>query len=318
MKWPGVSMVMTAYNAENEIVEAMDSFTKQEYSGKIELIIVNDCSKDNTAKKVFEYSKKHRQVVLVDNKKNKGLAASLNEGIKKARYEVIIPLQQDLRVKSTKWVESLVLKLTKGTVAVISPIQIPEELWETYDFWHKAYTLSETKPIKHLIGTKANAIRKKDFEKVGFFNDRDFATAGEDFDLYFKLKDMGKVDSIDEVTFHMEGNYRDSFKNQMQKQFRQVEAQGALFRMHGWQMYGVKLAIIKTALVILLIVPPFNPIGFLGLFAMGLAQAYKASKRIRHWKLLLLPFGNMIKYTLYVIAFWKGYFQGKQTFRSLS
>ena len=42
-----VSIIMPAYNAEKYIAEAIESVLKQTYTNW-ELIIVNDCSKDNT------------------------------------------------------------------------------------------------------------------------------------------------------------------------------------------------------------------------------------------------------------------------------
>jgi glycosyltransferase involved in cell wall biosynthesis len=80
-----VSVVMSVYNGEKYLKEAIDSILNQTFKD-FEFIIINDGSTDNSLKIIKSY--KDPRIVLI-SRKNKGLVASLNEGIKKARGEYI-------------------------------------------------------------------------------------------------------------------------------------------------------------------------------------------------------------------------------------
>lgn len=56
-----VSIVMPCYNAEKYIASAIESVIKQTYP-YWELIIVDDCSKDNSASIIKEYSQKDSRI----------------------------------------------------------------------------------------------------------------------------------------------------------------------------------------------------------------------------------------------------------------
>jgi len=84
-KAPLVSVVMSVYNGEKHLREAIDSILNQTITD-YEFIIINDGSTDDTLKIIKSY--KDPRIVLI-SRKNKGLVASLNEGIKKARGKYI-------------------------------------------------------------------------------------------------------------------------------------------------------------------------------------------------------------------------------------
>lgn len=90
------SIVMSAYNVEEYILRAIESITKQEYKN-YELIIVNDGSTDKTLEKVRQAKKEYKMnnIVIINNKKNKGLGESRNIAVKKARGEYILYLDSD-------------------------------------------------------------------------------------------------------------------------------------------------------------------------------------------------------------------------------
>jgi len=83
---PAVSVILSAYNAEQYLGEAIESILAQTFTD-FELLVVNDGSTDCTADIVRGYVD-HR-VQLVTNPSNLGLAKSLNEGIAVARGRYI-------------------------------------------------------------------------------------------------------------------------------------------------------------------------------------------------------------------------------------
>ena len=94
MKKSLVSVVMSAYNAENFIADTIRSILDQTY-GNWEFIIINDCSTDNTTQIVEQFSDSDPRIKLIHNKENLGLTKSLNIGIKHAEGEFIARLDAD-------------------------------------------------------------------------------------------------------------------------------------------------------------------------------------------------------------------------------
>lgn len=73
-----ISVIIPVYNAETSIVKALDSIKNQTWSGKFEIIAVNDGSSDDSQKILEFYQKKNPQL-------NIKIICQPNEGVSKAR-----------------------------------------------------------------------------------------------------------------------------------------------------------------------------------------------------------------------------------------
>ena len=89
---PKISIIMSVYNGMPYLKEAIESILIQTYRN-FEFIIVDDASKDNT----WPYLKslRDKRIKLIKNKKNLGLAASLNKALKKAQGDYIARMDAD-------------------------------------------------------------------------------------------------------------------------------------------------------------------------------------------------------------------------------
>ena len=85
---PLVSVLMSTYNSETTLERAINSILNQSYK-RIEFLICNDGSTDNTKKILDKYSNLYDQVKIVNNKNNVGLTKSLNLLIDKSTGEFI-------------------------------------------------------------------------------------------------------------------------------------------------------------------------------------------------------------------------------------
>ncbi len=94
MKEDLVSIIMPTYNCENFIENSIKSVIKQTYKNW-ELIIVDDCSTDNTNKTVEKYMNKYKNISYEILIKNSGAAVARNIGIKKAKGKYIAFLDSD-------------------------------------------------------------------------------------------------------------------------------------------------------------------------------------------------------------------------------
>lgn len=88
-----VSIIMPTYNCASFIAETIDSIKKQTYENW-ELIIVDDCSKDNTEEIVKPYTKDKR-IHYYKLKENSGAAVARTEAMKKAKGNYMAFLDSD-------------------------------------------------------------------------------------------------------------------------------------------------------------------------------------------------------------------------------
>lgn len=83
-----VSVCIPTYNYGNYIAETIDSVLAQNFSA-FELLIIDDCSKDQTAEVVNSYAKKDPRIRFIVNKVNLGMVENWNSCITQARGEYI-------------------------------------------------------------------------------------------------------------------------------------------------------------------------------------------------------------------------------------
>lgn len=88
-----VSIIMPSYNTANYISESIESVLSQTYTNW-ELIIVDDCSTDNTDEVVNSFLK-DRRIRYLKNKKNSGAAVSRNRALREAEGKWIAFLDSD-------------------------------------------------------------------------------------------------------------------------------------------------------------------------------------------------------------------------------
>lgn len=91
------SVIVPAYNSERTIIRALESVRNQSAKKNIlEVFVINDGSTDNTKKIVEQYQEKYRDFpVKLINKKNGGVSAARNVGLKAANGNWIALLDSD-------------------------------------------------------------------------------------------------------------------------------------------------------------------------------------------------------------------------------
>jgi glycosyltransferase involved in cell wall biosynthesis len=93
---PRVSVVMAAYNAADHIGKAIASLEQQTLH-EWELVVVDDCSCDNTREIVLSFQQSDARIICQRTPENKGPAAARNLGFALARGEWITILDSDDR-----------------------------------------------------------------------------------------------------------------------------------------------------------------------------------------------------------------------------
>lgn len=89
-----ISVVVAVYNAENTLKKCIDSLLDQTYA-EVEIVLVNDASKDGSLEICEYYKKEHTNVLVINNPVNSGVSATRNAGIDAAKGEYICFVDSD-------------------------------------------------------------------------------------------------------------------------------------------------------------------------------------------------------------------------------
>jgi glycosyltransferase involved in cell wall biosynthesis len=89
-----ISVIMPAYNAERFVRQAIESILAQDDT-HFELIVVDDCSTDNTASICYEYAQRDPRVSVLRTATNTGISGALNVGLAASRGALIARMDAD-------------------------------------------------------------------------------------------------------------------------------------------------------------------------------------------------------------------------------
>nr|WP_315174745.1 glycosyltransferase [uncultured Flavobacterium sp.] len=89
-----VSIVMPSYNSAKFIEKSIDSVLNQTYKNW-ELLVIDDCSPDNSLELVKKYTQIDSRIKLITNEKNMGVAESRNRGLAEAKFSYVAFLDSD-------------------------------------------------------------------------------------------------------------------------------------------------------------------------------------------------------------------------------
>lgn len=129
-----VSVIVPVYNAERYLKIGVESIIKQTYKN-IEIILINDGSKDGSLQLCKDYNEKDSRIRVID-KENSGVSAARNLGIANAKGKYVCFVDSDDYVESD-YIEKLLNNVQDKTMtfcgyyidsykkcAVISPLEI--------------------------------------------------------------------------------------------------------------------------------------------------------------------------------------------------
>ena len=113
---PRVTVLMSVYNGERYLAEAIDSILAQTYRD-FELLIIDDASTDRTAEILASYG--DARIRVLRNEANRGLTPSLNRGLREARGELVARHDADDRSRPERLAEQVACLDAHPEVAVV-------------------------------------------------------------------------------------------------------------------------------------------------------------------------------------------------------
>jgi len=164
-----VSIILGTYNGEKYIKAQLESIITQTYKN-IEIIIVDDSSKDNTVTIVNEFAKKHENIKIHDFKENVGYIKNFERGIAMAKGSLISLSDQDDLWEPTK-TEKLVENIKQCDLIYCDSAFVDENLKSVNSsFSAIKNTISSNNPVHFIIDNcvsgHASLFKKELFSKA--------------------------------------------------------------------------------------------------------------------------------------------------------
>jgi|Deesub1362A_J573_1020465.scaffolds.fasta_scaffold00600_5 glycosyltransferase involved in cell wall biosynthesis len=202
MKNPTVSVIMSVYNGEKYLRQAIESILNQTFSD-FEFIIVDDGSTDKTPEILKDYAKKDLRLKIVKNRKRIGLTKSLNEAIKQAKGKYIARQDADdisLPERLEKQITFLEKNPSYGAVGTSAAI-----IDKNGRIIKKAMVPKSWLVIKQILKFGncfvhgSMMFKKQDYIKAGGYR-TPFALA-QDFDLWLRMSKIKKMKNLRECLY---------------------------------------------------------------------------------------------------------------------
>ncbi|HVJ68464.1 MAG TPA: glycosyltransferase family A protein [Caulifigura sp.] len=181
MQEPQISVVMPAYNSAAFVRRAIESVWAQTHT-PIELIVVDDGSKDDTAAVAAAVDPR----TIVIRQENGGPGAARNRGVKAARGNWIAFIDADdaWRPRKLELQRPHMLRPEIDIVFshVVNPLARDHVVWElTFDdLWRHNY-----------VGLSTSVVRRTAFEGIGGFDEDRGILGIEDYNLWLRLASRG-------------------------------------------------------------------------------------------------------------------------------
>jgi len=199
---PLVSVIIPTYNRAKLLPRAIKSVLGQTYKN-IELVIVDDCSTDDTRAVIKNFSQNDKRIKYLFHKKNKGAAAARNTGIKASGGKYIAFQDSD-----DKWIHDKLEKQmeifnnfpNRNFVVYTSFLKIGKEEASYFpycrDVKKKNGMLFDELLIRNFIGFPTILLKKECLENVGLL-DESFPR-NQDWELFLRLSKIYPFKFVDE------------------------------------------------------------------------------------------------------------------------
>lgn len=194
---PKVSIVLPTYNGERWLKESLDSIINQTFTDW-ELIIVDDCSIDNTLKIAEQYQNEYGNIRIIHNIINKKLPASLNVGFRDAAGEYLTWTSDD-NMYELNALEKMVRYLDKNPEKKMVCTAMKDVDEEGNLVAERRVYSDELMYYNDFVGASF-MYRRVVLDEVGEYDESLFCV--EDYEYWFRiLVRYGSIGHIDEILY---------------------------------------------------------------------------------------------------------------------
>jgi glycosyltransferase involved in cell wall biosynthesis len=230
---PAISVLMPVYNAERYVALAIDSILKQTWTD-FEFIIINDGSTDNSLQILQQFADQDNRIRLI-SRGNRGLVASLNQGIELARAPFIARMDADDIAHPERFEQQAAFLFSHADCVVVG--SWVETINETGCPIATIKTPADHATIdgQHLSGHTSichpTVLMRRDplIMVNGYVLEMDGA---EDLDLWLRLAEIGKLANISRtlLKYRLHNQSISGSKRSLQKQLMKMSCERAWAR----------------------------------------------------------------------------------------
>jgi len=198
MKNPKVTVLMSVYNGEKYLREAINSILNQTFKD-FEFLIINDGSTDRTIEILQSYQ--DPRIKIINDEKNIGLTKSLNKGLKLARGEYIARMDaDDISYPNRLEVQYDYLKNNPEVGLIGSWNDVIDEIGNTVGFWKCNYSSEDIYYILNFRNCLAHCsllFKKELVLNNGGYNET--IKNAQDYELWSRISKVAKIYQIQRV-----------------------------------------------------------------------------------------------------------------------
>jgi len=200
-KFPSITIMIPTYNRAEKLERALLSLNKLNYPiKKIEVIVVNDGSTDNTEEVVEKLRKKVKYNLRYFYQQNKRLAAARNLAIKNSKNEIIVSVDDDM-IFPKNWLKKLIKPLEDKKIGAVGGPSLAPSFSTLFQRVVDYCMVSSFIGTGGMIGTTKKslvkyyprggnmAVPKKIFDEVGLFDEKFIPS--EEIDLDERIEKAG-------------------------------------------------------------------------------------------------------------------------------
>lgn len=195
MKYPLVTVLIPAYNAEKTLRDTLDSISNQSYQN-LEILVIDDGSSDSTYDIASRYEDPRLKVLQIENS---GISAALNLGLKLAKGELIARIDSDdLAEKDRIELQVNAFKNNKDLVLLGSSVSYIDDFGKVIG---RNFCFTNKKIIKknlhlHNFFWHPTVMYRTDYAlKVGGYENK-LSGLFEDYFFFLKLSKYGDVSNL--------------------------------------------------------------------------------------------------------------------------
>lgn len=192
---PAISVILPVYNAVSYVEDAVLSILRQVFVN-FELIIIDDGSTDGSGKVLRKLAEQDKRIRLVQ-RENKGLIATLNEGIEMAAAPLLARMDaDDISLPDRLATQFARMQREPDLVALGGSIQFMDvagNLGRTVSY-PRGNAVDEALLWGAPMAHPAVMLRTEAVRETGGYSD--LFPHAEDYDLWLRLRDKGRLDNV--------------------------------------------------------------------------------------------------------------------------
>lgn len=209
--FPKVSIIITNYNYQEFLVHTIESCLAQTYKGEMEIIVVDDCSTDQSRIVLEKYKSFVTSIMLP---RNSGYSVAKNEGIRASNGDFITTIDaDDMLTRDSIAIRSEFLQLHPQYLLVYAQAYLIKGGGDI-DYWERRLYKIDVSHREDKIHAQTVMVRRDVYKRYGLYDERLRSRA--DNEMWWRLRNVARVENQFFFMRHPVAFYRKHERNMIQ------------------------------------------------------------------------------------------------------